>query len=272
MSDTTSGNGGFALVLGASSGFGEAMCLALAARGLDIVGVHLDRRAGVERVELLAKRIEAMGCTAWFFNVNAASDEKRKATLDDLDARLTARGDGAKVRVLVHSLAFGSLRPIIATADAPADQLTRAQIEMTLDVMATSLVYWTQDLVARGHLTRHGRVLAMTSSGSTHMWPGYGAVGAAKSALEAYIRQLAVEGARRGFTANAICAGVTKTPALDKIPGSDGIIARASARNPHGRLGTPEDVAEAVAELVRPGTDWMTGNVIAVDGGELVAG
>jgi NAD(P)-dependent dehydrogenase (short-subunit alcohol dehydrogenase family) len=272
MDEKTDGSGGFALVLGASSGFGEAIALALAARGMDIVGVHLDRRAGVEHVAGLAARIEAMGRAAWFFNVNAASDEKRKATLDEVDARLAARAKGERVRVLVHSLAFGSLRPMIPSAAAPDDKLTRAQIEMTLDVMATSLVYWSQDLVARGHLASHGRVLAMTSSGSTQMWPGYGAVGAAKAALEAYIRQLAVEGAGRGFTANAICAGVTRTPALEKIPGAEGIVARATARNPHGRLGSPEDVARAVAELVRPGTDWMTGNVIAVDGGETVAG
>lgn len=272
MDESVRGNEGFALILGASSGFGEATALALAASGMDIIGVHLDRRAGQEHADALVKRIEAMGRTAWFYNVNAASDEKRRATLDDLDARLAARAKGERVRVLLHSIAFGSLRPMLAPAETPADQLTRAQIEMTLDVMATSLVYWSQDLVSRGHLGAHGRVLAMTSSGSTQMWPGYGAVGAAKAALEAYIRQLAVEGATRGFTANAICAGVTRTPALEKIPGSDGIIARATGRNPHGRLGTPEDVARAIAALVRPETDWMTGNVIAVDGGETVSG
>lgn len=272
MTETREELDGFALILGASSGFGESIALALARRGMDIIGVHLDRRAGIERVAALTERIEAMGRAAWFFNANAASDEKRAATLDAVDARLAERGRGERVRVLVHSLAFGSLRPLIAPSESPGEQLTRAQLEMTLDVMATSLVYWSQDLVARGHLAHHGRILAMTSSGSSQMWPGYGAVGAAKAALEAYVRQLAVEGAGRGFTANAICAGVTETPALEKIPGAEGIIARATQRNPHRRLGTPNDVAEAVAELVRPGTDWMTGNVIAVDGGELVSG
>lgn len=272
MTEAQDRNGGVALVLGASSGFGEAICLTLAARGMDIIGVHLDRRAGIEHVAEITQRITALGRSSWFFNINAASDEKRAATLDEIDARLAARAKGEKVRVLVHSIAFGSLRPVIAPIDRPDERLTRAQIEMTLDVMATSLIYWTQDLVARGHLAEHGRVLAMTSSGSTQMWPGYGAVGAAKAALEAYVRQLAVEGAGRGFTANAICAGVTQTPALQKIPGADGIVTRASARNPHGRLGSPQDVADAVAELVRTGTHWMTGNVIAVDGGELVSG
>ena len=85
-----SDNHPWAVILGASSGFGEATALALAARGMDIIGVHLDRRAGQEHADALAKRIEAMGRTAWFYNVNAASDEKRRATLDDPRRALSA--------------------------------------------------------------------------------------------------------------------------------------------------------------------------------------
>ena len=263
---------GFALILGASSGFGEATALALAARGMDIIGVHLDRRAGQEHADALAKRIEAMGRTAWFYNVNAASDEKRRATLDDLDARLAARAKGERVRVLLHSLAFGSLRPMLAPAENPADQLTRAQVEMTLDVMASSLIYWTQGCLAKGWLAKDGRVFAMTSSGSSVAFPAYGAVGAAKAALESYVRQIAVEGAPRGLTANAICAGVTRTPALEKIPGHEALEAKGLARNPMGRLTTPDDVADALVALSSPATPWINGNVIYVDGGEMAAG
>src|SRR5207247_6480485 len=89
--------------------------------------------------------------------------------------------------------------------------------DMTLDVMAHSLVYWTQEVVARGLMTRGGRIYAMTSSGSTRVLPAYGPVSAAKAALEAHIRQLAAELAPRGIAANAIRAGVTDTPALRKI-------------------------------------------------------
>ena len=94
MDETVRGNEGFALILGASSGFGEATALALASSGMDIIGVHLDRRAGQERADALVKRIEAMGRQAWFYNVNAASDEKRRATLDDLDAFRWRTGAG----------------------------------------------------------------------------------------------------------------------------------------------------------------------------------
>jgi len=91
---------------------------------------------------------------------------------------------------------------------------------------------------------------------------------AAKAILEAHIRQLALELAPVGITANAILAGVTETPALRKIPGNEKLIAFAKARNPHGRLTTPEDVARCIAVLCDENTYWMTGNTIKVDGGE----
>ncbi|MEE8178138.1 MAG: SDR family oxidoreductase, partial [Acidobacteriota bacterium] len=95
---------------------------------------------------------------------------------------------------------------------------------------------------------------------------------AAKAILESHIRQLAMELAPRGITANAIRAGVTDTPALRKIPGSEKLIETARLRNPYGRLTKTEDVASAIGVLAQPGAYWITGNVIGVDGGEDVIG
>ena len=103
--------------------------------------------------------------------------------------------------------------------------------------------------------------------------PYYGAVSAAKAALESHIRQLAVELAPRGITANAIRAGVTATPAAQKIPGYEELLERgADAATRRGRLTTPEDVARAIVVLSHPDTHWITGNVISVDGGEDIVG
>jgi len=143
---------------------------------------------------------------------------------------------------------------------------------MTVDVMAHSLVYWTQDLVLRKLMGKGGRIFAMTSSGGHRVWRTYGAVSAAKAALESHIRQLALELAPLGITANSIRAGVTDTPALRKIPGSDEMIEIAQKRNPSGRMTTPKDVAVTVAALAQGSTDWVTGNVIGVDGGEDIVG
>ncbi len=250
-----------ALILGASSGFGEAAARVFASAGYDIYGVHLDRRAGLQHVEEIKAAIEADGRNAVFFNVNAAAAEKRDQVLDEI---LESAGPGS-IQVLMHSLAFGTLLPFL---DDEAKTISPEQMNMTLDVMAHSLVYWTQGVVSRGLMGEGGRIFAMTSSGGDRVIPTYGAVSAAKAALESHCRQLALELASKGITANAIRAGVTDTPALRKIPGSDHMIAEAAGQNPHGRLGTPEEVVECMVALARPETAWMTGNTIRVDGGE----
>ena len=256
----------WALILGASSGFGEAAARAFAAAGYDILGVHLDRRAAQPHIARLCADLQATGQRVHFFNQNAASDEGRTATLDEIAALLAAQG--GHVRVLLHSLAFGSLLPLVPPPDDPAAATaSRRQLEMTTDVMAHSFVYWTRDLVER-RLLHQGRIFAMTSSGSHIVWPSYGPVSVAKAALEAYIRQLSVELAPHGHTVNGILAGVADTPALAKIPGADHLKQSAIRKNPHHRLTRPEDVAACLVELARPGTYWMNGNIIRVDGGE----
>jgi enoyl-[acyl-carrier protein] reductase III len=260
----------WALVLGASSGFGEATSLALGRAGMQIFGVHLDRRATLSNVERIVSEIRGMGREAHFFNINAADEEKRRETLDQMEKVLKERGDEGGVKVFLHSLAFGTLKPFIAPN--PAEAITKAQMEMTVDVMAHSLVYWVQDLVGRGLMRSGGRIFAMTSSGGHRVWPTYGAVSAAKAALESHVRQLALEMAPMGISLNAVRAGVTDTPALRKIPGHEKMIEVACERNPFRRLTTPADVAEAIVVLSRPGAHWMTGNVIGVDGAEDIVG
>ncbi len=254
--------GKWALVLGASSGFGEAISLKLASIGMNIVGVHLDRKATLPHADEIVQKIKGYGVEAHFFNVNAADKDKRQEVLNTIKTN--------SITCLVHSLAFGTLKPFVAKDEK--DHVSKDQLEMTLDVMANSLVYWTQDLVHRDLLKSGGRIFAMTSSGGTRVWPTYGPVSAAKAALESHCRQLALELAPNGVAVNAVRAGVTDTPALRKIPGNDKMIAIAQERNPHRRLTTPEDVANMIALLVHEESGWLTGNVLGVDGGEDIVG
>jgi len=264
----------WALILGASSGFGEAAALALAADGYHIAGVHLDRRQGMERVEGIKRKIEAHGSKALYFNGNAADDGNRADVLKALgDVFAESRAGGAQpyVRVMMHSLAFGTLKPFLEL-DANAG-ISRRNMEMTLDVMANSLVYWAQDVWRTGLFADGSKIYAMTSEGSTRVSTTYGAVSAAKSALESHCRQLAMEFAKlkSGVTVNAIRAGVTMTPALMQIPEKELLIAHGMA-NPNGRMTTVEDVAQAIVALSGTGTHWITGNVLGIDGGELISG
>ena len=232
---------GCALILGASSGFGAATALELARAGMDVFGVHLDRKATLADAEKVVSDIRALGREADFFNVNAVDPEKRAEVVGHIERKLKEQGRPGGVRVLLHSLAFGTLKPLCAPEGG--DMVTDAQLAMTLDVMASSLVSWTQELVRRKLLGEGARIFALTSEGSTLAWPSYGPVAAAKAALESYCRQLIdqlLEGARR--------------------------------RNPHGRITAPRDVARCIALLSRPESAWLTGNVLGVDGGEHIAG
>lgn len=251
------------LILGASSGFGAATARELARHGMSIIGIHFDRAAGMPAVEALIKELEGFGVTVRYFNVNASDPQKRAEVLDTMKKEFDAADT---IRVLMHSLAFGSLKPLVSPK--PGASLTQAQIEMTMDVMANSLVYWTQAVVERGLMKRGGRIFAMTSSGGHSALLNYGAVSAAKAALESYIRQIALELGPMGITANTILGGVTDTPALRKIPGALEMLQVAKARNPSMRNGTPEDIAKAIALLAHENAQFISGNVICVDGGE----
>jgi enoyl-[acyl-carrier protein] reductase III len=255
----------WAVILGASSGFGAATAIELARRGMNVFGVHFDRAATMPNVERVIKTIEGLGSKAVFFNVNASDAGKRNETLNTIQEQFSSE-PSSTVRVLLHSLAFGTLKPYLAKT--PEGMVSQAQMEMTLDVMAHSLVYWTQGLIVRGLMRQGGRVFAMTSSGGHAVLPNYGVVSAAKAALESHIRQLALELGPYGVTASSVMAGVTDTPALQKIPGALKMIQVAKAKNPRTRLTTPEDVAQAIALLCHDNANWISGGMINVDAGE----
>jgi enoyl-[acyl-carrier protein] reductase III len=262
----------WALVLGASSGFGAAAARAWGRAGFGIIGVHLDLRHTRAEAEAVRDEIAALEVPVVFHNINAADDDKRASVIAAVEALFEERraaGEQPMIGAMLHSLAFGATLHYI-TDDPERKELTRKQLEMTVDVMAHSLLYWTRDLYHARLLQRGSRVFAMTSEGAILAVPTYGAVSAAKASLEAHVRQLALELAHAGITVNAIRAGVTDTPALRHIPGWEQRVEAARTRNPSGRMTRPEDVADALTVLATPQTHWMTGNTIGVDGGEVM--
>jgi enoyl-[acyl-carrier protein] reductase III len=256
----------WALILGASSGVGEAAALELARAGMNIFGVHMDGGDKLQRVVELQEKIRQFGRETHFVNDNAALDDTRKDCVAEL-ARRAADPPGT-LRVLLHSLAFDSLKPLVGAEEV----VSRHELEQTADVLGHSLVYWVQECLWAGLLDRGARIFAITGVGGSRAVPGYGPVGASQAALEAHIRQLALELAPAGITANAILSGVTDSTALRQIPGYEKVLETARQRNPNRRLTQPEDVARCIAALCHPATYWLTGNTLHVDGGENIVG
>jgi NAD(P)-dependent dehydrogenase (short-subunit alcohol dehydrogenase family) len=257
------GNERWALILGASSGFGAACSRALADAGFNIFGAHFDLKSTLPRALQVKADIEAKGRKALFFNKNVADDKNRAEIIAKIQEYLQG---GGTIECVLHSVAFGNLKRFIA--DKPEDAVDRKAMEMTLDVMANSLVYWVQDLVRAGLLVRGSKVFSMTSAGSHRVISGYGPVSAAKAALESHTRQLALELAPRGIWVNCFQAGVTDTPAFRMIPGHEKVKEQILMLHPDGRMTVPEDVAHALVALMDPRVDWITGSIIRVDGGE----
>ena len=251
----------WALILGASSGIGAACAKKLAESGMNIYGIYLRKPQSV--IDELENYIKSQNVEVVFHKMNAMNDEKRLEVVNNL-------GKLGYVKTFIHSIAFGTLKPMLSKDDHST--LNQKNIEMTINVMGSSLVYWTQDLYKANLLKKGTQIFSMTSSGGRRQWPSYGAVSMAKATLESASRQLAIELASEGIAVNTIQAGVTDTPALRKIPGNEKMIEFANKQNPSGRLTLPEDIADYVSLLSKSNNSWMTGNILRIDGGEDIIG
>lgn len=251
----------WALILGGSSGLGLATATKLAQHGFHLLIVHRDRRADLEGIEAAFAALRSPHTQVHSFNVDALQREKRAALLPTLAQLLGTAG----ISVLVHSIAKGNLKPMW-NPNGPS--LTHQDFALTLEAMALSLYDWVQALVTAQLLAADTRVISFTSEGNTKAWENYAAVSAAKVALEAITRNIALEFAPLGIKANCLQAGITNTKSLRAIPNSEVLLAEALRRNPNGRLTTPQDVANAAYLLTRDEARWITGTVITVDGGE----
>jgi len=235
--------GASVLVTGGSRGIGKAIALRFASLGARRVAIGYMR--GDRAAEETAEELRGLGAEPVLLRGNVASSRiaEEVAELGALD-------------VLVHAAATGVIRPAVETDDKHWD--------WTLSANARALLSLTR--AAAPEMPAGSSIVGLSSLGSTRVLDDYTLVGVSKAALEALVRYLAVELAPQGIRVNAVSAGVVETGALEHFPNKEKML-EMGARNPVGRLVSPEDVAACVTFLCSPDAEMIRGQTLVVDGG-----
>jgi len=243
------------LVTGSGRGIGRAIALHLARRGADVVVNYFRNRIPAQET---ADEIGKLGCRTLLVKADMGEIPDIERLFDEVE-RVFGGLD-----IFIHNAASGYNRPVMQQKPKGWD--------WTLNINARSLLFAAQRCAPLMEKRGGGSIVSITSAGSGHVLPDYVVVGASKAALESLTRYLAVEFSAKNIVVNAVSPGMVETEALKHFEAmkENGVIARAAAATPAGRLVTPEDVAGVVAFLCTPAASMIRGQVIVVDGGYLL--
>ncbi|MEO8712261.1 MAG: SDR family oxidoreductase [Parafilimonas sp.] len=256
----------WAIVLGGSSGFGFASVEKLANHGMNIAVLYRETAQAENSLSIDIKKIAANNSVQILpYNINALEEEGRTKFLLQFSKSV---GKKNCVRLLLHSIARGNLKPLVDERKNTSDILSAGDIQLTTYAMSTSLIDWTRLLLHEDLFYKDARIVGLTSEGAHTYWKGYAAVSIAKASLESLVTYMAVEFGKYGIKTNLIQAGITETPSLKRIPESKKLIELATSINPLGRITTPADVANVIYLLCSDEASWINGSLIHVDGGE----
>ena len=245
-----------ALVTGGSRGIGRGIALKLAEKGVKVAINYRQDKAAAN--DTLAK-VRERGSDGLIIQADVSHPEDIHRMFNEVQAAF------GSLDIFVSS----ALGEIFAYYRPPLD-LTPEQWDQAVDSQAKAFLVGVQK--AAQLMGKGGRVVAITyrPGGLTASWQPYIAQGSAKAALESLVRYFAVALASRGITVNAISPGVTEDSVLNALPPDVQAGIRAwhlGGWTPMGRLATPADIGNAVALLCSEEAGWITGQVIAVDGG-----
>jgi 3-oxoacyl-[acyl-carrier protein] reductase len=237
-----------ALVTGGSRGIGRAIVLRLARQGADVAFSY---KGNVAAAQAVVAEVEGMG---------------RRALAIQADAR-SFEGADALVKAVLE--AFGKIDILVNNAGITRDDLImRMGVEAWTEVLETNLfgAFYALKAVTRPMLkARGGRIINITSVSGQAGQTGQANYSAAKAGLIGLTKAAARELASRSITVNAVAPGFVLTELTQDLP--DALKDEITSRTPLGRFGTTEEIANAVAFLASDEAAYITGQVLAVDGG-----
>jgi len=240
-----------ALITGSSRGIGRALALTLAREGASIV-VNFNRNSDL--ADETVREIESLGTRAISVQANMEEPEQIDRLFDRVE------GEFGRLDHFVSNAAASSFKKVL---DLKAHNLDRSY---ALNVRA--FVLGAQRAVKL--MDQGGRIAVLSSYGSVRAYPTYANLGSNKAAIEAWVRYMAVEFAPRGINVNAVNGGLIDTESCayfyENVPGMAPIESVLS-KLPKARMGTVQEVADTIAFLLSPESEYITGQTICVDGG-----
>jgi glucose 1-dehydrogenase len=242
--------GKVALVTGASSGIGRATAVKLAAAGADVALNYLTMPEGAEAA---AADIQKLGRRALLYRVDVSDQAAVEQMVADAVAKL------GRLDVFVSSAVFSEREPF-TTADM-------AGFRKTIDVTMWGAYYGLRAACARMIEQKQGGSAVLVSSPHAQIaFPLCMAYNMAKAALDQMMRTAATELLPHRIRVNCVYPGWTDTPGERKFF-TDEAIKKAAGGLPWGRLATADEIARAILFLAEPGSDYITGTVLHIDGG-----
>src|SRR5689334_11128367 len=242
--------GRVALVTGASQGIGHAIALRLASAGVNVAVAARNQ----EKLDALVQQITAAGGKASAFGLDVAEEEQIKSVFKNVIAQL------GKIDILVNNAGI--------TRDQLVMRMKRADWDAVLNTNLTSAYLCTQQAISSMLKQRWGRIINISSVFGQTGQAGQANYAASKAGLIGLTMAVAREVGSRNITCNAVAPGFIETAMTSSL--GDELKENALKMIPLARIGTPDDVASAVAFLASEDAAYITGHVLKVNGGMLM--